>query len=241
MKIIDVIQQKQAQWIGKRQPVIAFLGDSVTHGCFEIFMKEGKLETKVDMDYGYIEKIKSIFRHLYPDVPITYVSAGISGDSADIALTRLQADVLDYKPDLVVVMFGLNDGMQRGEGLDKYRNSLKSIFEEIRKTGAEIIFMTPNLPCDKLPIPYPEERLNEVIQDVIRVNNEGWFDKYFDEVRELCKEMNIPVCDCNKMWHTLKDNGVDTNRLLSNRVNHPTREMHWMFAYELVRTMFLEK
>lgn len=29
--------------------------------------------------------------------------------------------------------------------------------------------------------------------------------------------------------------GVDTTSLLSNDINHPTREMHYLFAYELVK------
>ena len=32
---------------------------------------------------------------------------------------------------------------------------------------------------------------------------------------------------------------VDTDELLANRVNHPTPALHGMFAYELVKTMFL--
>ena len=32
--------------------------------------------------------------------------------------------------------------------------------------------------------------------------------------------------------------GVDVTELLSNKINHPTREMNWLFAYSLVETMF---
>ena len=34
------------------------------------------------------------------------------------------------------------------------------------------------------------------------------------------------------------DGGVDITDLLSNYLNHPTRELHWLFAYSLVHTMF---
>ena len=40
MKIIDKILAKQANLHENRQPVIAFLGDSVTQGCFEIYKKQ---------------------------------------------------------------------------------------------------------------------------------------------------------------------------------------------------------
>ena len=69
--------------------------------------------------------------------------------------------------------------------------------------------------------------------------NDGWLEKYLDEAKRLCDEMNIPVCDCNKIWNMLKSNDVDINNLLSNRVNHPVEKMHWLFAYELVKTIFI--
>ena len=38
----------------------------------------------------------------------------------------------------------------------------------------------------------------------------------------------------NDIWHEIGDkNGVDIVRLLSNRINHPTEEMYWMFAKSL--------
>ena len=38
----------------------------------------------------------------------------------------------------------------------------------------------------------------------------------------------------------LAASGVDTTELLSNKINHPTRDMNKVFAYELVRTIFSE-
>jgi hypothetical protein len=35
----------------------------------------------------------------------------------------------------------------------------------------------------------------------------------------------------------MAQNGVDTTELLSNKINHPIREMNWLFAYSLVEEM----
>ena len=35
----------------------------------------------------------------------------------------------------------------------------------------------------------------------------------------------------------MEANGVDTTELMSNFINHPTREMHNLFAFSLVETM----
>ena len=56
----------------------------------------------------------------------------------------------------------------------------------------------------------------------------------------VCREKNVPVCDCYALWKRLAACGVDTTALLCNRINHPDREMHKMFAYELVKTVFSE-
>ena len=238
MKIIEVIKEKQADWYGKPQPVIAFLGDSVTHGCFDLFVKNGKIETYVQSEKAYHEKVKDIFRTLYPDVPINIVNGGISGDNATNGITRLKRDILFFNPHLVVVCYGLNDAMSGESGLDSYLNSLGGIFDTVRESGAEVIFMTPNLRTDTLDVRFNDELINECAKTVIKNEKSGILEKYINEARILCKNKNVPVCDCNRLWQMLKDNDVNINNLLSNRINHPTEKMHWLFAYELVKTMF---
>ena len=60
---------------------------------------------------------------------------------------------------------------------------------------------------------------------------------YVETARTVCKELDVPVCDCTKKWLKLKENGVDIVRLLSNRINHPTEDMYWMFAISLFETI----
>ena len=238
MKIIEVIKEKQKNIHKSRMPVIAFLGDSVTQGCFDLYVKDGILKTYTEAEKGYPEKVKAIFRMLYPEVPITVINAGISGDSAKGGLDRLDRDVLNYNPDIVVVCFGLNDAGRAKEGLDTYINSLISIFAQIKNSGTEVIFMTPNLRTTRLQERRFEEIFNKAAEGVAQNENEGWLEKYLESARKICMEANVPVCDCNRIWKILKDNDVNINNLLSNKINHPTEEMHWIFAYELVKLMF---
>jgi hypothetical protein len=60
-------------------------------------------------------------------------------------------------------------------------------------------------------------------------------DLHIDRAKELCAEMGVPVCDCYAIWKQMAKAGVDTTSLLSNDINHPAREMHYLFAYELVK------
>ena len=238
MKIIEKIKAKQANIGGERQPVIAFLGDSVTQGCFDIFIENGEIQTDYQMGNGYHEKVKGILQMLYPHTPITMINAGICGDRANAGKDRLQRDVLSYNPDLVVVCYGLNDAKGCENDINDYAAALEKIFVDVKNFGAEVIFMTPNLRTDKLEVSFDNDKLDACAEDVAKNENEGWLQKYLSEAKRVAKENDVVVCDCNKLWLMLKENDVNINRLLSNRVNHPTDKMNWMFAYELVKTMF---
>lgn len=237
MKIIDKILAKQASLHENRQPVIAFLGDSVTQGCFEIYVEQGQLLTAFRAEDGYVTKVKSLLGILYPSVPVSIINAGISGQNAELGLERLERDVLSYKPDLVVVCFGLNDSAEGLERLSAYEEALKKIFTRVQETGAEVIFMTPNTRSDYEDYHNANETIEQVIRIVSKGERDGLLRVFLDSARRIAGKMNIPVCDCHALWELMRAKGVNTNKLLSNEVNHPTKELHWMFAYELVRTM----
>ena len=71
MEIIKKIIKKQENLHESRQPVIAFLGDSVTQGCFEVYLNESNdVETVFDKSSAYHNYIARIFTTLYPEVPV---------------------------------------------------------------------------------------------------------------------------------------------------------------------------
>lgn len=238
MKIIEKIIQKKTDLRGFRQPVIAFLGDSVTQGCFEIYNNHGHIETTFFPEESYSAKVKRILSTLCPSVPVNIINAGISGDSAAGGLARLDRDVLSYSPDLVVVCFGLNDAGAAESGIERYAASLGEIFRRVRESGAEVIFMTPNLRSDDTDYRNPDKLLEGCVRGVAENERAGWLQKYLEAAKKTAREADVRICDCNALWQKMKSCGVDTNALLSNDVNHPTRELHWLFAYELVKTMF---
>lgn len=238
MKIIEKIKNRQAAPHSCRQPVIAFLGDSVTQGCFEIYNDHGRVETTFFPEEAYAAKVRHILSLLYPSASVNIINAGISGDTSWGGLDRLERDVLSLNPDLVVVCYGLNDAGCGESGLERYADSLGEIFAKIKASGAEAIFLTPNLRSDDTDYMNPDKLLEGCVRGIAANERDGWLQKYLESARQIAKAADIPVCDCNALWLKLKAGGVNTNALLANDVNHPTRELHWMFAYELVRTMF---
>ena len=241
MEIIKKLATKQKDVFSVRPATIAFFGDSVTQGCFEIYQKtENSLETVFDQAHAYHTYVKEIFASMFPASPLNVINAGISGDNASNALSRLERDVLSYNPDLVVVCFGLNDCASGDDGIETYASSMKKIITEIKQAGAEVIVMTPNAMADSLSVHvindgYPFVR--KCIEGLIELVNKGILDRYVERAREVAREENVPICDVYAKWQSLKKSGADINELLSNRVNHPTREMNKIFAYSLVFTM----
>lgn len=217
---------------------VAFLGDSVTQGCFEVYRKsETEIETVFDKNHAYHKYFADIFTVLCPNVPVNIINAGISGGVAPHGLARLENEVLKYNPDLVVVCFGLNDSGGGKEGIERYINALGEIFDKIRESGSELIFMTPNMMCTELSCHLHDDMIKEIAQNIAERQNAGILDAYIESAKALCEKKNVKVCDCYAKWKRLHELGFNITELLSNKINHPTREMNMMFAYSLVETI----
>lgn len=239
MKIIEKIANKSKNLMNGDIPTIAFLGDSVTQGCFEVYMPEdNNVETVFETENGYHSYVAKILRILYPSVPVTIVNAGISGDNARHGYERLEKDVLRSNPDLVVVSFGLNDATNgQDEGIPAYKEALRNIFTDVKKAGSEVIFLTENMMNTYIFYGMKDEFIRDIAKQTMDTENSGMLKKYFDAAKEVAAECGAVVCDVYSKWRLLAENGVDTTALLSNDINHPTREMNWLFAYSLVETM----
>ncbi len=237
MKFVECLRQKSEDNLGNRTPIIAFLGDSVTQGCFEVYEKNAQIHAVFDGKEAYSEKVKRILGMLYPLAPVAVVNVGVEGDSAPYGVKRFERDVLSCNPDLLIVCYGLNDSNEEQEGIPQYKTALKKIFTSAREAGIETIFMTPNMFNIYLDERAVKPFLHEVGNMFARRQLEGTFDAYMNAAREACEEEQVTICDCYAIWKKMYENGVDTTALLSNGLNHPIREMHNLFAWELVKTI----
>lgn len=239
MKIMEKFRQKMCDPFGKEAVTIAFLGDSVTQGCFEVYTTEDAgLETVYDTENAYHTHLRKLLNHLYPKVPVNIINAGISGGTAGDGAARLQRDVLRFSPDLCVVCFGLNDSCNPAEDApEAYRAALADIFTRLRQQSIEVIFMTPNMMCTAVSPSIEDETIRGTAASVVQVQNSGRLEQFLTMGKETAAALDIPVCDCYAKWQRLASFGVDTNALLANDINHPTRDMNWLFALSLADTM----
>lgn len=240
-KFVDKLIESEKDPFSNPPATAVFFGDSVTKGCFEIYMKNEKtIETVYEPWNSYSAKFLRIMNTLYPRAQCNVINSGISGDYTKSAVARLERDVLSRNPDLVVVCFGLND-CSTAENAVKYGENLRIIFKEIQAAGIDCIFMTPNMLNTYVSSEIKEPLLKNIGAKLAESFNSGVFDVYMDRAARVAAEEGVMVCDCYTIWKTLYEHGVDTTLLLSNRLNHPQRDFHLMFAYELVKTLMIGK
>ena len=161
-------------------------------------------------------------------------NCGVSGDSATGALSRLYTDCLHRSPDVVVMMFGMNDigrGLydegqvdveeKKQQRLDRYEASVRSLAEQILATGTDLILCTPT-PCDDVTPGAP----------VVNHSNDG-LEKCAAFIRALAKELSLPCVDFFAYLRQLLGKEYQT---LPDRV-HPTPESHHFMAQCFMRDM----
>jgi lysophospholipase L1-like esterase len=125
---------------------VVFLGDSITWQNL------------------YTTYIEQYFTGRYPGKKFRFTNRGVRGDTAAEAIARLERDVVADRPDLVVVMLGMNDGGYKGynKGLLKfYLHNLEKLIGLLKKkTRAKIILVTSS--CME-PVDYKAERYNRML------------------------------------------------------------------------------
>lgn len=121
------------------QDRIVFLGDSITQAGIE--------------PGGYVDLVKQSLLESTDLKGIEVLGAGISGNRVPDIEARLQRDVLDKKPTLVVIYIGINDvwHSQQGKGtpIEAYEAGLRRVIAAIQKAEARVVLCTPSVIGEK--------------------------------------------------------------------------------------------
>ncbi len=205
--------------------VVAF-GDSVTHGAVG--------NGEINYETVYWNRLRQRINEVRNYIPVNVINSGIGGITAKTSLDRMERDVFSHHPDLVIVCFGLND---INGTLEDYLSSLEIIFLECNKREIETVFLTPNM-LNTYVAEDTSEELKEYAKITSEMQNSGRMDLYIESAVKLAEGMNIKVCDCYSKWKELSKT-EDITMLLANRINHPVKEMHELFAdgiFEIIMT-----
>jgi len=122
----------------------------------------------------------------------------------------MEKDVLAYKPQLVVVMFGMND-VVRTE-VEEFEANLRTIVRRCRESDAAVVLCTPN---SVYPNPTrPMTRLAE----------------YAQIVRDVATDMSVRLADCFATYEEIRQKDITRWRLLMSETIHPGMSGHKFFA-----------
>ena len=237
MEIMRLFEAKRKKLWDAKTPTIAFLGDSITQGCFEFYRKNAReFATVFDKNHSYTAYLSKALSELFPSVPVNFINAGVSGGDAQNGLLRLERDVLSYNPDLTVVSFGLNDAFGGIEGLETFKSALSGIFSRLCGRG-EVIYMTQNMMNTYVSPLIEDDVIKKTAEKAMELQNGGVVDKYFESAKEIAAEHGVRVCDVYAKWKKMSENGADTTQMLANYINHPARGINRLFAYSVLETM----
>ena len=95
---------------------------------------------------GYTVYVADHFALRYPKAKITFRNAGWHSDNASSALARMQRDVLNLKPTVVSLCFGMNDGGQAAFNpavYEAYLNNMSNMVAQLRAAQVKVVLLTP--------------------------------------------------------------------------------------------------
>lgn len=150
---------------------IIFFGDSIT----QMGVKPG----------GYVDLIKKSLSSSYE-----IIGAGVSGNKIYDLYLRLEDDVLNKKPDLVVIYVGVNDVWHKqtshtGTDQDKFVKFYQALINKIKSADAKIVLVTPAVIGEK---------------KVGTNDNDAELDQFCTEIRQLAAKNKLPLVDLRKLF-----------------------------------------
>ena len=180
---------------------IVFFGDSITD-CDRDRCDDSSLGN------GYVKVLADKLRPIYPDMDISLINKGVSGNEVCDLLARVQRDVIDLKPDAVVMMIGINNTIHQfkyGKELNfrQFEKDLIKLITMLKEAGIVVIFLEPFL----LPAP-DKKRMRNV------------FNKELEIIRRVCLEMCDEFVAYDEMFNGLCES--NSYKLYSEDGVHPT-------------------
>ena len=203
--VVPELKIRRKLLAGEAVRVVCF-GDSVTG----VYYHTGSRRAYTDM-------LGIALRQFAPSAKVEMINAGISGNTTENALARIDRDVIAHRPDLVTVMFGLND-MTRVP-LETYRENLKAIAQKCQTAGSEVMLATPNN-----VITTGDRPTEKLIQ-------------YCDAIRQVGSELNLPVCDVYRELDSVRTLAATDWRLLMSDAIHPNMAGHKRMATCLAQSI----
>ena len=155
---------------------VIFFGDSIT----EAGAKPG----------GYITRIDSMARKENRGNQYEFLGAGVGGNKVYDLYLRLEDDVLNKNPDVVIIYVGVNDVWHKqssgtGTDPDKFEKFYTAIINKLKAKNSKIILCTPAAIGERTDFTNQQD---------------GDLNKYSGIIRNIAKSNNLPLVDLRQSF-----------------------------------------
>jgi lysophospholipase L1-like esterase len=201
---------------GENKKKVVFFGDSIT----EAGVQKG----------GYIDVLQSMITSNGAADKFELNGAGISGNKIYDLYLRLEKDVLEKKPDVVVIWVGVNDVWHKassntGTDFDKFGRFYDAVVKKIQAAGAKVIVVTPAAIGEKNDYSNAQD---------------GDLNAYSNWIRKYAKTNGLGIVDLRSIFHefSLKNNPDNSyNRILTTDGVHLNAKGNALVAEEMWKAL----
>ena len=131
ISVVTAFAQNETHRASKPEKIILIVGDSLS------------AEYGLPRGTGWVQAM--VKQANQESVPLKVINASISGDTTSGGTTRLPQLLKTHGADIVVIELGGNDAL-RGLSLNMTQNNLKSMAQESRKAGAQVLLVAMQVP-----------------------------------------------------------------------------------------------
>lgn len=209
-RAIDKVKQvaKSATDIFSRVPCLAPKGGSKTMGSLPhvanklvagqpvVIVAFGSSSTAgygaSSPDFNYPNRLAAQLRRQYPTANITVINAGIGGEDAPEMMKRLQKEVIDVHPDLVIWQVGTNAVLRNLDPGDTAKMVEDGISRIQAAGNADVVLVDPQYSPRVTERPESASKMVKLLGKVAELRHVGIFPR-FEVMRDWHEKQALPV------------------------------------------------
>ena len=127
--------------------------------------------------FTYPNRLADQLRRKFPKADITVLNRGVGGEDTPEMMKRLQAAVLDARPDLVIWQFGTN-AVIRGDNPALTEQLVTEGIEKMRAAGADVVMIDPQYVPAVASKPDSANRMVALMKRIAHLEHVGLFPRF---------------------------------------------------------------
>ena len=143
-------------------------------------------------DFNYPNRLAAQLRRQYPTADITVINAGIGGEDAPEMMKRLQQEVIDVHPDMVIGQVGTNAVLRNLDPGDTAKMVEDGISRIQAAGGADVVLVDPQYSPQVTQRAESAGKMVKLLGKVAELRHVGFFPR-FEVMRDWHEKQAIPI------------------------------------------------